>query len=237
MAASTPTEVSTSQTRSSYDYNDLWCRSHFSACSSGMATSTNSERYDFITFLEVCQNLEIDFLPITWQPALDRLGIGAQSEVLQSQVNLGLSFAFNRVKIPRCLSWEEEDAVYRALVSQASVLGHCEIRSHSNINNLVGVCWDVRPGEDIQSQGYIQPLRDVLSRDDIEAQPDTPSSKWKVWPVLVFKKSKHGDLVCFMRSASGSNLNIIGRLKLCADIASGIRSLHDNRKGEQYYLV
>ncbi|SLM36200.1 hypothetical protein LPUS_05681 [Lasallia pustulata] len=133
MAAIKPMEVLTSQTRSSYDYNDWWYRSHFSARSSGMATSTNLERYDFITFLKACQNLEINFLPITWQPALGRLGIGAQSEVLQSLVNQDLSFAFNCVKVPRYLSREVEDevkdAVFRALISQASVLGHSEIRS------------------------------------------------------------------------------------------------------------
>ena len=53
--------------------------------------------------------------------------------------------------------------------------------------------------------------------------------------MLVFEKSKHGDLECFINSTSGSNLDITGRLKLCEDIGNGMRSLHENRKGN--YLV
>ncbi len=230
MAAVKPMEVSTSQTRSSYISSDPYHGCYVSTHGSGIATSANPERYDFITFLEVCQNLRIDFLPITWRPALDRLGIGAQSEVCQSLINIALSFAFNRVKILRDHSQEKENAVYRALVSQVLILGHAEIRNLSNINNLIGVCWDVRPRENAQSHGDTRPESDVLPRDSLKTDQESLSCKWRVWPVLVFEKSTHGDLVYFMRSMSGSNLDITGRLKLCKDIGNGVRSLHENRK-------
>ena len=229
-------EVSSSQTRWSYDSCDTYYTSHASTRGPCTATSADPERYDFITFLEVCQNLEIDFLPITWRPALDCLGIGAQSEVRQSLINPALSFAFNRVKIPRYLSQEEEHAVYQVLISQVLILGHSEVRNHFNINKLIGVCWDVRQGENTQntySHGLTRPESDVLPRDSRKTDQETLSCKWKVWPVLVFEKSKHGDLECFIRSTSGSNLDIIGRLKLCEDISSGLRSLHENSKENQ----
>ena len=195
-----------------------------------MAESMNSERYDFITFLEVCQNLEIDFLPITWRPALDHLGIGAQSEVRQSLVNLALSFAFNRVNVSTSLSQEKESQIYQALISQVSILANSKIQSHLNINHLIGVCWDIIPEENNQNQEYIHPRRDGLPRDEIEIWQNISSCKWRVWPALVFEKSKHGDLNYFMRSASGLNLDIVGRLKLCAGIACGVQILHENRK-------
>jgi len=229
MAAVTPMEVSTSQTRWSYISSDPYHSSYISTHGSGIVTSASPEPYDLITFLEVCQNLMIEFLPITWRPALDRLGIGAQSEVRQSLINIALSFAFNRVNILRDHS-QEENAVYRALVSQVRILGHAKVRNHSNITNLIGVCWDVRLRENAQSHGDSRPESDVLPQDSLKTDQESLSCKWRVWPVLVYEKSQHGDLVCFMRSTSGSNLDITGRLKLCEDIGSGVRSLHENRK-------
>lgn len=86
----------------------------------------NDFRYDFIMFLETCQNLEIDFLPITWQSALDVLRVDEQSEVRQSLVNLIMSFAFNRVKSEKREEKreEKEEKIYRVLISQVSILRH-----------------------------------------------------------------------------------------------------------------
>ena len=35
--------------------------------------------------------------------------------------------------------------------------------------------------------------------------------------MLVFEKTKHGDLACFMNSEHGKNLDTKGRLNLCAE--------------------
>ncbi len=205
MASISPAESSASQIRSSY-YSIV----------RRTDPKENDFRYDFITFLETCQNLEIDVLDITWQPALDALGVGGQSEVRQSSVNLAMSFAFNRVKPEKGEEerGEKEEEIYRALVSQVSILRYPEIRNHPNIIHLIGVCWDIRTP--VQENDH---------------HPEATKAPWlKVWPVLVFEKTKHGDLNCFMRSDCGRNLGFTGRLKLCIDIAVGIRDLHKNRE-------
>jgi len=183
--------------------------------------TSDAEPYDFIKFLEVCQNLNFDFLPITWQPALDNLGNGGQAEIRQSLVNLAMSFAFRRVKVQGDTR-ETENTAYQSLVSQITILGYPGIRNHPNIVSLIGVCWDVRPAQAIQLPEHIQPP------DDIQFQCGVQSRQWKVWPVLVFEKTKHGDLNCFMASKLGMDLDIAGRLKLCVDIANGLRDLHNN---------
>ena len=209
MIAVSSVETSASQIRSS-------CRS--------VAPRANPREdnvhYDFIMFLETCQNLDIDFLPITWQPALDALGVGGQSEVRQSLVSLAMSFAFNRVK-PKDKEKEKEEneeKIYRALISQVSILRLPEICDHPNIIHLIGVCWDVR----------------APVEEDNQPIAATEGSRLQVWPVLVIEKTKHGDLNSFVRSV-GRNLGFAGRLKLCIDIASGMRDLHKNRKYSNYY--
>ena len=119
--------------------------------------------YDLTSFLEACQNLDIDFLLVTWQPALVTLRVGGQAEVRQSLVNLAMSFAFSRVKI-REATREVEQAAYRVLASQISILGLSKIRSHPNIIDLIGVCWDIRPQEDVQTRNNRQAQEDVLMR-------------------------------------------------------------------------
>jgi hypothetical protein len=48
----------------------------------------------------------------------------------------------------------------------------------------------------------------------------------RVWPVLVFQKSRYGDLYKFMNRGAGKELSFIDRLKLCADIAEAIETMH-----------
>lgn len=100
--------------------------------------------YDFITFLAVLQNLKIDFLPVTWQPALDTVGMGATAEIRQLLINLQMSFAFKRFRrFRRGISGDE--STFQALISEVSVLGHSSIRGNPNVIHLEGVCWDVSP--------------------------------------------------------------------------------------------
>src|SRR5271154_3930657 len=100
--------------------------------------------YDFINFLAVAQWRDVDFLPITWEPALDSVGAGATAEIRQSLINLQLSLAFKRVHLERLCPGHYRNAI-RALISEALVLGHPVIRRHQNIIRLQGICWDVRP--------------------------------------------------------------------------------------------
>jgi hypothetical protein len=52
----------------------------------------------------------------------------------------------------------------------------------------------------------------------------------QVLPVLVFEKIKHRDLCNFMDSDFGKTLTFDQKIKLCADIASGLEGLHSCRK-------
>lgn len=152
---------------------------------------------DFLSFLGIAQNLGIDFLPITWQPALDNIGQGATAEVRQALIALQTSFAFKRfLPSEPTLSIQEESKILRALIAEILVLGHQSVRDHPNVLRLEGVCWDVNPKDD------------------------------KILPVLVFQKARYGDLHTFMELDSGMKLTLEDRLDLCADIATAIMLMH-----------
>lgn len=96
---------------------------------------------DFLSFLAVSQRRGVDYLPITWQPALDSVGIGATADIRQSLINLQLSFAFKRIHRERLTTNSHRNA-FRALISEVFVLGHPIVRDHPNIIRLEGVCWE-----------------------------------------------------------------------------------------------
>jgi Protein tyrosine and serine/threonine kinase len=174
------------------------------------ATSTNpqigKQPYNLITFLAIAQKLEIDFLPITWQPALSEVGAGGTAEIRQSLIHLQMSFAF---KIIKNVKWIDEidetqrprevKSRFEAIISEISVLGHPSVREHPNIISLLGICWDILPSG-------------------------------CVWPVLVFEKTALGDLWKFTKSEEGENISIEARLKLCADVATAVLGLHQSSK-------
>ena len=156
--------------------------------------TTSNREYDFLDFLGIAQSLKIDFLPITWQPALDRVGEGGTAEIREALVNLQMTFAFKRIKFPG--SALEEARNWSALVAEILILGHPAFRHHRNIATLEGICWDVINGGE------------------------------RVWPVLVFEKTRHGDLERFMTSGLGIELDFKKRLDMLLDIALAIRDLH-----------
>lgn len=48
----------------------------------------------------------------------------------------------------------------------------------------------------------------------------------EVWPVIVLRKSRSGDLAKFMKNVNGKKLSLYDRLRLCSDIAEAIRAMH-----------
>src|SRR6266480_2285867 len=72
------------------------------------------------------------------------------------------------------------------------------IRDHPNIIKLEGICWEVNPEAD------------------------------RILPVLLFEKSREGDLHHFLGSAEGCGLSVTAKLSICADIAEALISLHDS---------
>lgn len=150
-----------------------------------------------IDFLAIAQWRNIDYMPITWQPALGAAGAGATALVHQSLVNLQVSCVFKRIHLEK-VSAEGRQSSMLALTSEVTVLGHPVIRQHGNIIRLEGICWEFRA-------------------DD-------------VWPVLVFKKTPHGDLRRFMRSVAGRLIKFEDRLRLCSDIAAAVMTMHSFRE-------
>jgi hypothetical protein len=95
---------------------------------------------DLIAFLSIVQKYDIDFLDITWQPALDDLGKGGSGTISQSMYNSDLSFAFKRFHEDGGL-----DEAFLPLMTEVLILSQPAIRSHPNIINLEGICWEIKP--------------------------------------------------------------------------------------------
>ena len=111
---------------------------HRSATSSLEAASDDAK--DFLTFLSLAQSLNVDFLPLTWPPALDAIGEGATAKIRQATISLGKSLAF---KCPKAWSDVDDADNYSALIAEISVLRCPPIRSHPNIARLEGIWWDI----------------------------------------------------------------------------------------------
>ncbi len=86
------------------------------------AYAASRKEYDFLDFLGVAQSLKLDFLPFTWQPALDTVGEGGTAEIYQELISTRLTFAFKRLRRPRSVM--EGIRNLQALVAEISVLGH-----------------------------------------------------------------------------------------------------------------
>lgn len=174
----------------------------FQSATSASAAATDTS-YNFLTFLGIAQSLNIDFLPISWDSGQANIGKGGTAEISQSSINLETAFAFKRLASVSSARFEaQKTALFEALVAEISVLGHRSIREHQNIISLEGICWDIEP----------------LSE--------------RVWPVLVFEKTQHGDLTTFMEHGAGTRLDLRNRLRLCAEVATAVSALHLN--GEQW---
>jgi len=99
---------------------------------------------DLISFLAVAQYYELDFVFITWEPALGKIGAGGTSEIRLSILDTQTSLAF-KCTAPTGLGQDEQRA-FNTLVSEISVLGHPLIRHRQNIINLEGICWELPLG-------------------------------------------------------------------------------------------
>src|SRR6516164_5720364 len=93
----------------------------------------------------------------------------------------------------------EVSDTFKEPITELSVLCQPFIRDHPNIIKLEGICWEVNPEAD------------------------------RILPVLLFEKSREGDLRHFLSSAEGRGLSVMAKLGLCADIAEALINLHDSR--------
>ncbi len=89
---------------------------------------------EFITFLGIAQQYGIDFLPISWLPAMDTIGSGATAEIRLNLATYQVSFAFKRLT---------EKMSLQPLIAELQILGHPAVQKHPNILKLEGICWDI----------------------------------------------------------------------------------------------
>lgn len=170
-----------------------------SATSGGPRAILDTYHHDFLSFLSLAQQLGIDFMSITWQPALHKLGVGGSSQIMQSNmITKQLAFAFKRT-VPRA-GWANsgpaggEKKRFKALISEILILKNSVIRDHRNINQLEGIAWEIE--------------------NDV------------VWPVLVFPKANCGSLKSFIEGTGKEGASLEVKIRLCVDVALGLFALH-----------
>ena len=154
--------------------------------------------YDLVHLLAVAQQLDVDILPVTWQPDLGSVGEGRSANVLQSIVNEKLGLAFKKIKTLDIITASK--TAYREFINELYALRSRKLRDDPNIVDLLGISWDV------QSQ----------AKDDIV-----------IHPALVFRNA-YGNLRTFMKTRDGGSLDLQKRLDMCLGLASGIMAMHEN---------
>ena len=110
--------------------------SRYSASASRTSADVQS---DLIAFLSIVQNCDVDYLPITWQPALSTLGAGGSGTISQSTFMTEKPLAFKRFHDP-----ENSDADFLPMMSEVLILSQPPIQNHPNIVDLEGICWEVK---------------------------------------------------------------------------------------------
>jgi serine/threonine protein kinase len=154
---------------------------------------------NFIYFCGAVQALELDFLPISWQPQSGLIGRGGTSEIHQLLLSLETSLAFKAIDvgdISRTRTAEDLENIYSLLLTEVQHMGRKSILSSPYIHKVEGVCWSLN-----KRTGVVD-------------------------PVLVYEKTRHGDMYRFMTSGQGKSLDISGRIKMCRDVAIGLETLH-----------
>ena len=112
----------------------------FSRCSASASRTNSDVQSDLVAFLSIVQKCNVDYLPITWQPALSTLGVGGSGTISQSTFIAGKPLAFKRFH-----QSEDYDGDFLPLMSEVLILSQPPIRNHPNIVDLEGICWEIKP--------------------------------------------------------------------------------------------
>jgi hypothetical protein len=103
----------------------------------------------------------------------------------------------------------------------------------------------LKPGQKCSLQPLMAELA-ILGQPSVRGHPNILTLEgisWDVrkgagaWPVLVFRKSRCGDLANLMRRGAGKSLTQLERLDLCADIAEAIIVMHSNGELKTHYAL
>lgn len=123
-----------------------WSQSRPSCGPEVVGLETAPDKYNFLSFLATAQELQIPFLPITWEAARQDIGKGGTSRISEALINLQTSFAFKRIHSDSKRD-KTEQQIFHTLINEITVLGHPFVREHSNIAQLQGICWDIAPND------------------------------------------------------------------------------------------
>ena len=112
----------------------------FARYSASASRTNRAVQSDLIAFLSIVQKFGVEYLPITWQPALGMLGVGGSGTIGQSTFMTEKPLAFKRFHIS-----ENPDGGFLPMMSEVLILSQPPIRNHPNIVDLEGICWEVEP--------------------------------------------------------------------------------------------
>ena len=123
-------------------YSGLVSRSNgtFPRYSASTSRINGDAQSDLIAFLSIVQKCDVDFLPVTWQPALNTLGVGGSGVISQSAFMAEKPLAFKRPRDP-----ENRNGGFLPMMSEVLILSQPPIRNHPNIVDLEGICWEIKP--------------------------------------------------------------------------------------------
>ena len=112
----------------------------FSRYSASTSRTNRVAQSDLIAFLSIVQKFEVDYLPITWQPALGTLGEGGSGSISQSTYMTKNPLAFKRF-----YDSGDSDGGFLPMMSEVLILSQPPIQNHPNIVDLEGICWEIKP--------------------------------------------------------------------------------------------
>ena len=112
----------------------------FARYSASTSRTNRIVQRDLIAFLSIVQKCDVDYLPITWQPTLNTLGVGGSGTISQSTFITEKPLAFKRFN-----DSENPDGGFLPMMSEVLILSQPPIRNHPNIVDLEGICWEVKP--------------------------------------------------------------------------------------------
>jgi hypothetical protein len=111
----------------------------FSHRSASPSRTKDDIQSDLISFLSIVQKCNVDYLPIMWQPALSTLGVGGSGTINQSTIITDMPLAFKRFHN------KDSEMDFQPLISEVLILSQPPVRSHRNIVDLEGICWEIKP--------------------------------------------------------------------------------------------
>ena len=100
----------------------------------GIPSPELSASFRFYMILGIAQDMQVDFIPITYQAALGIVGIGATGDIRQRLVNPQFNLAFKRVL---------HDYI---LLNEMIILSYQAVRSHPHIISIEGISWEAAEG-------------------------------------------------------------------------------------------